>query len=167
MVAIYLRFLSRLFLIRSHRNFMKKCIFIALIVVWFQVLSGCKFTTHSMNDNRFSKVIGFEIVTKQQLRLYRIDPDLNYDSKYHLITEGYFPFTETDNGEIGVLPIGHRVRFEKLRSIHTPDGVSESLLGTTVFEGKVYPISYRLGFAGDNAGSGWKGIYRSFEIPAQ
>ena len=44
-----------------------------------------------MNDPRFSKVIGFEIATKQQLCLYRIDPDLNYDSKYHLITEEESP----------------------------------------------------------------------------
>ena len=44
-----------------------------------------------------------------------------------------------------MLPVGHHVRFGKLRRLHASDGVSESLLGTTVFEGKIYSISYRLG----------------------
>ena len=97
--------------------------------------------------------------------MYRIDMQLTGDRDHHYLTEGEYPFSETDSGEIGVLPPGHPVIFKKLRQTTMSGGVGERLLGTTDFRGTTYPVSYYLGIAGNETTGGWKRIYLSFSIP--
>jgi hypothetical protein len=139
-----------------------RSLFVFLIGITF---SSCGMVAHSTRDPRFNQIFGREIQAKRPLRLYRIDRDLTGDTDHHYITAGYYPFSETDSGEIGVLPTGHPVRFEKLRRDYSIDGGSERLLGTTMFRGTTYLVSYYLGLAGDDTIAGWKRIYLSFEIP--
>jgi len=130
-------------------------------------LSSCVRTTVSKSDPRFTSIFGKDIETKRPLRLYRLDYNLTGDADHHLITAGHYQLTETDSGEIGVLPAGHKVRFNEIHRVHSGDGVSESLRGTTVFHGVSYPVTYWLGFAHDTGPAGWQRIYRSFKMPKQ
>ena len=79
-------------------------------------------TTETTNDPRFEGVFGHQIKTKRWLRLYKIDSNLTGDSEHHCVTAGHFPFTTTDSGEIGILPAGHLVQFNKLKLVHSIDG---------------------------------------------
>lgn len=129
------------------------------------MLVGCGMTTETKSDPRFKALLGRDVLTKRALRLYRIDSNLTGDDTHHCITAGYYPFSETDSGEVAIIPQSHRVQFDKLRRARSLSGGSEYLLGTLKFKGTTYPISYWLGLIGDDSNAGWKGIYRSFEMP--
>ena len=140
-----------------------KYFFIAGIIC--SALTSCGMTTETSSDSRFKSIIGREIQTKRQLRLYRNDPHQTGDNVHFCLTEAYYRFSETDSGEVAIIPQSHRVQFDKLRRTRSLSGGSEYLLGTLKFKGTTYPISYWLGLIGDDSNAGWKGIYRSFEMP--
>ena len=122
-------------------------------------------TIETKSDPRFKAILGRDVLTKRPLRLYRIDPNLTGDNTHHCVIAGYYPFSETDSGQIGVIPKQHAVRFDKLRRTRALSAGSESLIGTVRFEGKTYPISYKLGLIGDDTNAGWRRIYLSFDMP--
>lgn len=129
------------------------------------ILSSCQMKTYTTTDPRFPQVFGREIRTKHTLRLYPINRDLTGELDHHLITESLFQSLDPDENEIGVLPVGHPVVFDKLMRERTPDYVAESLFGKTLFRGTTYPVCFKLGWLGDESNSGWKGIYYSFDVP--
>jgi hypothetical protein len=137
------------------------------ICIFSTMLTGCGMTTETRSDSRFKRILGHEILTKRPLRLYRINFNLTEDNTHHNITAGYYPFSETDSGEIAVIPKNHAVRFDKLRRTHSVSGGSEYLLGTLNYKGTTYPISYSVGLTGDSSNADLKSFYLSFEIPSE
>lgn len=135
-----------------------------IILMLSLMLSGCG-TTETQKDSRFKTILGREVMTKRPLRLYRIDPGLTGDNTHHCLTAGYYPFSETDSGEIGVIPANYAVRFDKVRRTRSISAGEEYLIGIVKFKGVTYPISYTLGLIGDDSNAGWRRIYLSFEVP--
>jgi hypothetical protein len=128
------------------------------------IFTSCQMTTYHTTDPRFPQVFGKEIHTKHTLRLYRLSHDFPSGLEYHYITESYFPFSATDSGEIGVLPVGHAVVFDRLKRVRKTDSVREVLLGRTKFRGTTYPVCFDIGSVGDESVYGWKGVYSSFVV---
>jgi hypothetical protein len=110
-------------------------------------------------DHRFNKIFGKEIKAKRPINLYQIDFNLSNIPNHHAITVGDFPVPV-----IGNLPAGHTVIFDKIARLRGYNGGDDSLLGTTVFKGKTYPVVYWLGFRNDETISGWTAMYKDFNI---
>lgn len=138
----------------------------AAIAILIALLPCCVgFTRDITKDRRFAQVLSTDITTKREMRLYHIvledsrrSPDLEYD-----LTES----ETTDNPMrqlIGTISPGHKVRFNRVYSKTASGETQEWMVGSMTYKGEVYKIEYFLGFTGYGGFTGWKRLYKSFDL---
>jgi hypothetical protein len=141
---------------------MKSRLFILLASVVRLTFFSYSMATTKAADPRFNGIFRHTVYTKESMKIYEPSKQLTGDAEYHWLTSGTHPFPVSV-----ILPKGHPVTFHKLRIIQRSGGAEEELLGTTVFQGKTFRVSYSLGLAGNNTDMGWRRIYVSFRIPTE
>ena len=130
------------------------------------MLSCCvSYTREVTSDKRFEKILNVQIQTKRELNLYRMVQEssrLSPDVEYQL-TAGETN-NDPDHQLIGTIEVGHKVTFDRAYSQSGSGETSEWLVGSINFKGRVYKIEYFLGFTGYGGFTGWKRLYKSFEL---
>ena len=109
-------------------------------------------------DNDYPNVLGKTLRTKDDLRLYPISYNMTGDDERYWLTQ--HTFISPTYKVIAVLPPGHEVTFEKLRF---KSFQGEDLLGTTVWKGRTYPVTYHI--SGSDSLQGEQQLSRVFVLP--
>ncbi|RBP40598.1 hypothetical protein DES53_108305 [Roseimicrobium gellanilyticum] len=122
-------------------------------------------TTETRRDERFTPIFGKPIETAKPLYLYALNKTRNGDPSRHGISVSKMIMDDEKSEILAILPVGHRVTFEKLRRTPQSGGVAERLVGFTVYKNVRYPVTYLLGFSG--AKIGWEDSIKAFKIPGQ
>jgi hypothetical protein len=106
--------------------------FRALLLLLPLFLAACDIDV--TRNPKYSAVIGHPITNKVPLFLYK-----PVDGYYCLDT------TNPGKGGVGELPVGHPILFKSVSQYTNFDVETETLYGTTEFQGKTYPVCYECG----------------------
>jgi hypothetical protein len=112
--------------------------------------------TETRRDKRFSPIFGKPIETAKPLYLYARSATRNGDPDLHCIGTSKMIITDEKSDILAILPVGHKITFEKLR--RGPLAPAASLVGFTVYKNVRYPVDYYLG---------WGDFTYAFKIPGQ
>jgi hypothetical protein len=126
----------------------------------FFLLTSCV-ATETDKDARFDSILARPIATTRPLYLYQRSANRNGDPSRHSLGMSKMIMEDEEKEIIAVLPVGQKVTFERVRKSPQSGGVSERLVGFTVYKNVKYPVSYNLGFAG--AEIGWKDAMIAFQ----
>ena len=110
-------------------------------------------------EARFAQVLGGEIRTKKEMRLYAPDNRCPDDMRR------VYNLTDVRDGAEGltaVVPKGHRVRFDRAVEKNGLGGASEHLYGEITLHGQTYPMYYYL--SSSVYPDAWRRMYGVFEI---
>ncbi len=110
-------------------------------------------------EARFAQVLGREIRTKVEMRLYAPDNSSHDDMRaiYDLSNVMSGP-----ENRVAVVPAGHVVRFDRAVRKHFFDGSSEYLFGEITIHGRTYPMYYYLSTS--VYPDGWRRMYEVFAL---
>ena len=129
------------------------------------LLPGCVMMLLTMGnkdiskDARFAQVLGREIRTKVEMRLYAPDNRRPEDMRH------VYDLTNVMSGpvnRVAVVPAGHAVRFDRAVRKNGLGGSSEYLFGEIIIRGRTYPMNYYL--TSDVYPDAWRRMYGVFEV---
>ena len=112
---------------------------------------------------RFSRIFNSEIELRKPLYMYKIRYNPDGDGTYHNIQSSQVTISPHDSGVLCILKPGQKVIFTKERTIICYTNLAWNLLGSLSWNGKTYPVSYDLGWPGND--STWRSIYHDFKVP--
>lgn len=128
-------------------------------------LSGCVMMLLTMGnkdiskDARFAQVLGREIRTRVEMRLYA--PDNRRPDDMREIYDLTNVMSGPEN-RVAVVPAGHVVRFDRAVRKNFFDGSSEYLFGEITIHGRTYPMNYYLSTS--VYPDGWRRMYEVFAV---
>lgn len=129
------------------------------------LLPGCVMMLLTMGnkdiskDARFAQVLGREIRTKVEMRLYA--PDNRRPDDMREIYDLSNVMSGPEN-RVAVVPAGHVVRFDRAVRKNFFDGSSEYLFGEITIHGRTYPMNYYLSTS--VYPDGWRRMYAVFAV---
>ena len=110
-------------------------------------------------DARFAQVLGREIRTKVEMRLYA--PDNRRPDDMREIYDLSNVMSGPEN-RVAVVPAGHAVRFDRAVRKDGLGGSSEYLFGEITIHGRTYPMKFYL--TSDVYPDAWRRMYEVFAL---
>lgn len=145
---------------------LRRCLLLLLMTAACAVLPGCVTalllagSTDISKDARFAPVLGRELRTQVEMRLYEPENGCPDDMR------GMYDLTNVRGGaedRVATVPAGHAVRFDRaVRWRGLDGGTTEYLYGAVTIRGRSYPVHYYLGCGAYP--ESWRRMYGVFAV---